>query len=54
MIEILEMKDNPKKLDITSQLAIAALNTLIDYCRGHSGCENCVFNSDLLQNGEGY
>lgn len=54
MIEILEMKDKPEKLEITQQLAIAALNTLIDYCRGNSGCENCVFNSDLLQNGEGY
>lgn len=50
-----EMKDKPeKKLDITPQLVIAALNTLIDYCREHSDCEKCIFNSDLLQSGEGY
>ncbi len=54
MIEIIDMQDKPEKLEITPQLAIAALNTLIDYCRGHSDCENCVFNSDLLGNGEGY
>ena len=54
MIEIIDMQDKPEKLEITPQLAIAALNTLIDYCRGPSDCENCVFNSDLLGNGEGY
>lgn len=54
MIEIIDAKDKQEKLDITPQLAIAALNTLIDYCRGHSDCENCIFNSDLLQSGEGY
>ena len=31
------------KLDITPELAIAAYNTLIDYCK-HLGCENCIFN----------
>ena len=54
MLEILDMQDKPKKLDITPQLALAALNTLIDYCIGRGGCENCIFNSDLLQSGEGY
>lgn len=33
----------PPKLDITPELAIAAYNTLIDYCK-HLGCENCIFN----------
>ncbi len=54
MIEILEMKDKPEKLEITPQLAIAALNTLIDYCRGRSGCENCIFNTVFFPEFEKY
>jgi hypothetical protein len=33
----------PSKLDITPELAIAAYNTMIDYCK-HLGCKNCIFN----------
>ena len=34
MIEILDVKDaEPKKLDITPELAIAAYNTLIQFCK---------------------
>lgn len=33
----------PSKLDITPELAIAAYNTLIDYCK-HLGCKNCILN----------
>ena len=33
----------PPKLDITPELAIAAYNTLIDYCKHHD-CKNCIFN----------
>lgn len=43
MIEILEMKDKPEKLEITPQLAIAAHNVRVGYCSGDD-CEKCVFN----------
>lgn len=36
----------PPKLDITPELAIAAYNTLIDYCKqfdSASNCGNCIF-----------
>lgn len=32
----------PPKLDITPELAIAAYNTLINYCMYHD-CKNCIF-----------
>ena len=50
MIEILDVKDTePKKLDITPELAIAAYNTLIQYCRqqevSEDGiCDKCIFD----------
>ena len=37
----------PPKLDITPELAIAAYNTLIDYCKqfdSASNCGNCIFD----------
>lgn len=37
----------PSKLDITPELAIAAYNTLIDYCKQFSSeaeCGNCIFD----------
>lgn len=37
----------PHKLDITPQLAIAAYNTLIDYCKkfdSEGNCGNCIFD----------
>lgn len=37
----------PPKLDITPELAIAAYNTLIDYCKqfnSDSNCGNCIFD----------
>lgn len=37
----------PPKLDITPELAIAAYNTLIDYCKqfdSRSNCGNCIFD----------
>lgn len=38
MIEILDVKDaEPKKLDITPELAIAAYNTLIQFCKQQEG-----------------
>lgn len=36
----------PSKLDITPELAIAAYNTLIDYCKqfdSEGNCGNCIF-----------
>lgn len=36
----------PHKLDITPELAIAAYNTLIDYCKqfdSEGNCGNCIF-----------
>ena len=60
MIEVYDIKDaGPNKLDITPELALAAYNTLIQFCRqqavGEDGvCLNCIlynncarsFNSD--------
>lgn len=40
-------KVTPQKLDITPELAIAAYNTLIDYCKQFDSkayCGNCIFN----------
>lgn len=34
----------PHKLDITPQLAIAAYNTLIDYCKKFDSEGNCIFD----------
>lgn len=37
----------PPKLDITPELAIAAYNTLIDYCKqfnSEAECGNCIFD----------
>lgn len=46
MIEILDVKDaEPKKLDITPELAIAAYNTLIQFCKQQEGmilCSRCI------------
>lgn len=41
MIEILDVKDaEPKKLDITPELAIAAYNTLIQFCKQQEGMKS--------------
>ena len=48
MIEILDVKDaEPKKLDITPELAIAAYNTLIQFCKQQEAsddgtCNQCI------------
>ena len=48
MIEVYDIKDaEPKKLDITPELAIAAYNTLIQFCRSQPAsedgtCSNCI------------
>lgn len=48
MIEVYDIKDaEPSKLDITPELALAAYNTLIQFCRqqetGEDGtCSNCI------------
>ena len=51
MIEILDVKDaedtKPKKLDITPELALAAYNTLIQFCRQQEAtedgtCSRCI------------
>lgn len=39
-----DMKDNPEKLDITAQLAIAANNVRIEYCAGGVECKKCIFD----------
>lgn len=42
-----ETDKQPQKLDITPELAIAAYNTLIDYCKQFdsvSDCGNCIFD----------
>lgn len=42
-----EADKKPSKLDITPELAIAAYNTLIDYCKQFSSeaeCGNCIFD----------
>lgn len=51
MIEILDIRDaEPEKLDITPELAIAAYNTLIQFCTKQSvsseGCEGCILDLD--------
>ena len=41
-----ETDKQPPKLDITPELAIAAYNTLIDYCKkfdSEGNCGNCIF-----------
>lgn len=48
MIEVYDIRDaEPEKLDITPELALAAYNTLIQFCTKQSvsndGCEGCVF-----------
>ena len=53
MIEILDVKDaEPKKLDITPELAIAAYNTMIQFCRNQQesaeGCDGCIFDGRCL------
>ncbi len=53
MIEILEMKDKPEKLDITPQLAIAALNTMMDYCE-QVKCKDCIFSTIITEGGRDY
>ena len=51
MIEVLDIKDaedtEPKKLDITPELALAAYNTLIQFCRQQEvtedgTCSRCI------------
>lgn len=48
MIEIYDVRDVETKLDIAPELAIAAYNTLIQFCKNHSGepedgvCKRCV------------
>lgn len=48
MIEVYDIREQePKKYDITPELAIAAYNTLIQFCRnqpvGEDGtCSNCI------------
>lgn len=51
MIEVYDIKDvEPEKLDITPELALAAYNTLIQFCTKQSadseGCEGCVLLKD--------
>ena len=54
MIEILDVKDaEPKKLDITPELAIAAYNTLIQFCKQQEGmilCSRCVLHNSCPDN----
>lgn len=50
MIEILDIRDaEPEELDITPELALAAYNTLIQFCTkksvDDSGCEGCIFKN---------
>lgn len=48
MIEVLDIKDaEPNKLDITPELALAAYNTLIQFCRQQEAtedgtCSRCI------------
>lgn len=49
MIEILDVKDaEPKKLDITPELAIAAYNTLIQFCRQQEISEDGICSRCIL------
>ena len=51
MIEILDVKDaEPKKLDITPELAIAAYNTLIQFCRQQEISEDGICSRCILYN----
>lgn len=51
MIEVYDIRDaedaEPKKLDITPELALAAYNILIQYCRQQEieegSCNECIF-----------
>lgn len=49
MIEVLDIKDaEPNKLDITPELALAAYNTLIQFCKQQEGmilCSRCVLHN---------
>lgn len=58
-LQKIRMKKHEKKLDITPELALAAYNTLIQFCRGQPAsedgtCSNCILYqncpgaSDLL------
>lgn len=52
MIEVYDVKDmEPKRLDITSELAIAAYNTLIQFCFGQivykEGCLGCILQKSM-------
>lgn len=50
MIEVYNIRDaEPEKLDITPELALAAYNTLIQFCTkqqstSSEGCEGCVLD----------
>lgn len=50
MIEVYDIRNaEPEKLDITPELALAAYNTLIQFCTkqqstGSEGCEGCVLD----------
>ena len=55
MIEVYDFKDmEPKRLDITSELAIAAYNTLIQFCFGQivykEGCLGCILQNQCQGN----
>ena len=49
MIEILDVKDaEPKKLDITPELVIAAYNTLIQFCKQQEASDDGTCNQCIL------
>ena len=49
MIEVYDIKDaEPKKLDITPELAIAAYNTLIQFCRQQEISEDGICSRCIL------
>lgn len=51
MIEVYDIKDaEPKKLDITPELAIAAYNTLIQFCRQQEISEDGICSRCILYN----
>ena len=51
MIEVYDIKDaEPKKLDITPELAISAYNTLIQFCRQQEISEDGICSRCILYN----
>lgn len=58
MIEVYDIKDmEPKKLDITPELAIAAYNTLIQFCYEQivhkEGCSECILQNQCPEDTNG-